>query len=148
MLPWWKELTMIPSHKDYKDFAQKVCASFEVPKACNQAKGVDNDHILPPAHPSTRKPHFLPPKNARFGSQDICLTQVQNTISYARALQCWVEEAQSPVPGQPHCLARSTMELQWVMELLVSFMDAEVFLVTLPSNWMEVSSPWLMEPIP
>ena len=35
---WWEELTKIPSHADHKEFAQKVCASFEVPKACNWVK--------------------------------------------------------------------------------------------------------------
>ena len=39
MPPWWRELVKIPGHDDYQEFAQKVHASFEVPKAHNQAKG-------------------------------------------------------------------------------------------------------------
>ena len=44
MPPCWRELMKIPGHDNYQEFAWKVCASFEVLKACNQAKRVDNDH--------------------------------------------------------------------------------------------------------
>ena len=44
MPPWWRELIKIPSYKDYQEFAQKVCATFEVPKVCNRVKRVDNYH--------------------------------------------------------------------------------------------------------
>ena len=98
MLPWWEVLTTIPSHKDYKKFFQKVCASFKVPKACNWVKGVDNYHTPLLANPSISKHHFLPPKNVRFGSQDICLILVQHTNAYVRGLQNWVVEEMSSLP--------------------------------------------------
>ena len=44
MPPWWREPLKIPGHDNYQEFTQKVCASFEVLKACNWAKRVDNDH--------------------------------------------------------------------------------------------------------
>ena len=88
----WEELTSIPGHADHKEFAQRVYASFEVPKACNWAKKVENYHPQAPAHPSIRKHHFLPPKDARFGAQDIHLHRLQHTIVYIRALQYWAEE--------------------------------------------------------
>ena len=82
MPPCWEKLTMIPGHEDYKEFTWKVHTSFEMPKACNSVKRVDNYHILPPALPSTVKHCFLLPKNVGFRSQHICLTQVQYTIAY------------------------------------------------------------------
>ena len=38
-------------------------------------------------------------------------------------------------------LVESVVELWQVMELLVSFMEEEVFMATAPSNWVEVSLP-------
>ena len=35
MPSWWEELTKIPSNVNHQEFAWKVHASFEVPKACN-----------------------------------------------------------------------------------------------------------------
>ena len=89
----------------------------------------------------------MSPVDARFGSQDYQLTQSHNTIAYARALQHWAEKAQPPIPSQPCCLAKSVMELQQAMELLVLFMEEGVFTAMASSNWMEVSSPGLLEPI-
>ena len=107
------KLTLIPSHTDHKEFAWKVYASFEVPKACNWAMGMGNYHMQPPAHPSIRKHQFLSLKDMGFRAQDICLTQVQHTIAYVRVLQHWAEEVHPPIPSQPHCLVRSVWELQW-----------------------------------
>ena len=69
-------------------------------------------------------------------------------IAYVRVLHYWAEKVQLPVPGQPHCLAGSMKELWWVMEPLVLFMEEEVFVVTAPSNWTEVSLPRPTEPVP
>ena len=63
------------------------------------------------------------------------------TLTYAKALQHWAEKAQLPVPSKPRHLAEIMLELQWVMEPLVSFMDEEVFKDALPSNWVEIISP-------
>ena len=82
----------------------------------------------------------------RFGSQDYGLAQSHHAITYMRALQYWAEKAQPPIPGQPCCLAKSVMELQQAMELLVLFTEVGVFMAMAPSNWMKVSSPMLMEP--
>ena len=98
MLSWWEELTSICGHANYKEFSQKVHASFEVAMACNWSKKVENYHVQPLAHPSIRKDHFLLPKNVRFCTQDICLTQLQHIIAYERALQHWAEEVHPPSP--------------------------------------------------
>ena len=76
MPSWWEELTKITSHTDHKEFAWKVCTSFKVPKACNQAKKVNNYHVHLLAHPLIGKHHFLLSRDARFHAQNICLTQL------------------------------------------------------------------------
>ena len=146
-LPWWEELKNIPCHTDYKEFAWKMHVSFKVPKACNWVKKVK----LPcPATstPSFGKHHFLSPRDLRFSTQDIHLTQLQHTIAYARALQHWAEEVYPPVPGQPCHLARSVHDLQWAMELLITFADGDVFVTMVPSKWTEITLPQLMKAIP
>ena len=147
MPPWWWELVKIPDHNNYQEFAQKVHASFKMLKACNLAKRVDNDHTPPLTHPSIGNYHFMPPANVRFGSQDYQLAQSHHTITYVRVLQYWTEKAQPPIPGQPNCLVKSVMEFQWAMEPLVSFLEGGIFAALALSNWMEVSSLRLSEPI-
>ena len=80
MPSWCRQLTKVPSHKDHQELAWKIHAFFEVPKACNWAKGVDNYYMHPPAHPSIRMYCFMLPEDTRFGSQDICLHQKQLPI--------------------------------------------------------------------
>ena len=63
--------------------------------------------MQPLAHPIPSASTTSAPKNIRFGTQDICLTQLQHTIAYARALQHWANEVHPPVPSQPHHLVRS-----------------------------------------
>ena len=70
MPTWWRELLEVPGNDDCWEFSQKVCASFEVLKAHNQAKGVDNDYTSPLAHPTMGKYRFMPPSDPRFSSQD------------------------------------------------------------------------------
>ena len=81
----------------------------------------------------------------RFATQDICLSQLQHTITYAMAFQYWAKQVHPPVPGQLHHLVGSVQELWQVMELLVSFGEEEVFVTTVPSNWTEVTLPQSME---
>ena len=90
----------------------------------------------------------MPPSNVRFGCQDYQLAQSHHTLAYARVLQYWAEKAQPLIPGQPHCLVESVVELWQAMEPLVLFMEAGVFAAATPSNWVEVSSPRLTEPVP
>ena len=133
MPPWWEELLKIPSHADYEEFAWKVCASFEVPMACNWVKKIDNYHVEPPANPSIRKHHFLPPENVRFGAQDICLTQLHHTINLCKESAALGQRGVPPSP-QPHHLVRSVQELWWAMEPLVTFTEGDVFMTMVPSK--------------
>ena len=101
--------------------------------------GVDNDHSTPLAH--LEKYKFITTPNLQFGSQDDWLVQPQKTLAYVKALQYWVEKAQLLIHSEPHHLAESMIELWWVMEPLITFTDEEVLKDTLPSNWVEISSP-------
>ena len=51
-------------------FAQKVHTTFEVLKAHNWAKGLDNNHTPLLAHPAMGKYYYMPPANTRFGFRD------------------------------------------------------------------------------
>ena len=146
MPTWWKELQEIPSNNDCRDFAWKVHALFEVPKACNWMKGVDNDHIPPPAPHSLGKHRVMLPPDSRFSNEDYRLTQPCQTLTYNRVLQHWAERAQLPSPGELCHLVESVVELWWAMEPLDSFTDKEVFAATVPSNWAEISLPRPAEP--
>ena len=124
-----------------------VCI-FQSAQGTNWIKKVDNDHTYPPAYPSIGNYHFLLVEDGRFGSQDLWLAQSHHTLTYARVLQHWAEKAQLPNPSEPCHLAGSIVEIWWVMEPLVSFMENEVFTAMLLSNWVEVTLPWLAEAIP
>ena len=87
----------------------------------------------------------MPLRDVRFGSQDICLHQLHHTLAYARVLQHWVEEAQPPVPSQPHCLVGSMLELWQAMDPLITFAEGDVFVTMVPSSWTEIISPWPMK---
>ena len=95
-LSWWEELTQVPGHADHQEFTWKVCTSFDVPTACNQAKQVKNHSMPPLAYPYIGKHHFLLLRNVRFTSQDIHLSQLQHTVTYAMALQYWAEQIHTP----------------------------------------------------
>ena len=148
MPSWWEELEEIPGHEDYQLFSRMVCASCEIPGTHSRAKGVNNDNTPLPSHLSIGKYKFLPTWDEWFGTQDYWLTQPQHTLTYARALQHSTEKAHLPNLSKPCHLAGSVVELQWVMELLTTFTEDEVFVATVPSGWLVVTSPWLAEPIP
>ena len=133
----WEELTKIPGHADHQEFTPIY--SFEVLKACNWAKKVDNYHAQLPAYPSICKHCFLLLRDVRFGTQGICLAQLHHTIAYARALQHWDKEVHPPVPSQPHHLVRSVQALCQAVEPLISFKERDVFMTMAPSKWTEVT---------
>ena len=87
-------------------------ASFEVPKLQSCMAKVDNDHSAPLAHHLLDSDQFMPLPDMWFGSQDFHLTQPQKTLAYVKALQYWAEKAQPPIPGEPHHLVESVLELQ------------------------------------
>ena len=111
-------------------------------------KGVDNYYMHLLVHPSIGKYCFMPLKDLRFGCQDLHLHQGHHTTAYTRALQHLDEKAQPPIPGKPHHLVRSVLDLQQAMLPLVTFAEGDVFITTVPSAWMEITLPQSMTPAP
>ena len=87
---WWQQLQEVPGQDDHQEFTWKVQASFELPKVYSHVRGVDNDHSTPPA---LERYQFMPPPDPQFSSWDHQLKQLQKTLTYAKALQYWVEKA-------------------------------------------------------
>ena len=100
-----------PSHNDHHEFAQKVQASFELPKVQSHVAKVDNDYSAPPAYLPLSRDWFMPLPDIWFSSQDFWLSQPQKTLAYAKALQYWAEKAQPLIPDEYCHLAESVLEL-------------------------------------
>ena len=131
-----QELQDIPCHSNLWEFARRVRALFQQPKASCHAAGMKNDYSALLAPQSLDSDCFLPIQDMYFRGQDFWLKQPQKTLAYAKALQHWVEKAQSSIPGDPHQLLESMLDLWQEMEPLVTFMDEEVLEDLQPSNWV------------
>ena len=114
MPAWWWELKEVPGQDNLWEFKQRVWASFKVPKVHCCASKVDNYHSTLLAHHSLDRDQFLPLLDMQFCSQDFQLTQPQKALAYVKALQYWTEKAQPLIPGEPHHLVESVLEL-WQM---------------------------------
>ena len=68
---WWTELLAVPEVQDCKEFAQKVWASFQLPKRASEVNKMENYHQAPPAPPCLLRRNFLPPPNSIFACWDI-----------------------------------------------------------------------------
>ena len=101
--------------------------------------------MLPAPHPLDRD-CFLPIQDMQFGGQDFWLKHPQKTLAYAKALQHWAEKAQPPTPGKPCQLAESVLELQCVMDPMMTFTNEEVLEDVQPSNWVRITPSKLAEP--
>ena len=75
------------------------------------------------------------------------MRQPQKTLAYAKALQYWVEKAQSPLLGELHQIAKSVLKLWRAMESLTTFTNAEVLEDTQPLHWVRIMSFWMSEPM-
>ena len=113
----------------------------------SHAQGVDNDYSALLAPQSLNHDQFLPVSNMRFGRQDYCMRQPQKALSYAKALQFWVEKAQSLPLGEPCQMAESVLELWRAMEPLTKFTNMEVLEDALPMHWVRIMSSWTSEPM-
>ena len=132
---WWRELLAVPEVQDCEELAQKVQASFHLPKRVSKLNKMENYHQAPPAPLCLLKKNFLPPPDSIFACQDIREVQREKMVAYAQALQCWAEKTDLPTGGKPHLLAESVKELWEEMKCYLSFSDEEVFKgVTLPEE--------------
>ena len=100
MPDWWWERWEVPGQDDHWEFAHKVQALFELPKAWSHVMEVDNDHSTPLAPSYLEKYKFMSPSEPQFSSQDYQLVQPQKTLAYTKVLQHWVEKAQNAGPQQ------------------------------------------------
>ena len=132
-----------PRDRQFLGIAQKVRASYEVPKVRSKAQKVNNEHSSPPAPKCVCWMAFLPPEDPKFPCQDYGEGQLQKTLAYAWALQYWAEKANPPMPGQQHLLARCVQELRWEMSHYVTFMDDAVLEEMIP--WQELPERWTKE---
>ena len=57
--------------------------------------------MVPPTLHCMRCNNYLPPLDARFGTQDYHLKQPKITLAYAKALQHWAKVAKPLPPGEP-----------------------------------------------
>ena len=144
MLAWWQELKEVLGQDNLQEFAWRVWASFEVPKAWSCMVKVENDHSMLPALHSLDRDWFMPLPDIRFGSQDFCLTQPQKTLVYVKTYG--QKRPQPPIPGKPHYLAESILKLWQTMELPTTFIDKEVLEDVLPSNWVKITPSRSAEP--
>ena len=123
---WWYIQEAVSNLDDPWEFAQRVGASFKVPKVQCCVLSVENDHSALPAPKCLRRDWFLPLPDPWVGSQDNWMLQPKKTLAYMRTLQHWAEVAQLPIPGKPHYVVEIVLELQWAMELLTTFSHSEV----------------------
>ena len=103
--------------------AQKICASFEIPRVRCEALNVMNDYSMPPTPKCGEKKLFLLAPDPRFPCQDYHEKQPQKTLAYAQAVQYWAERANPPHPGETCCLVRSVQELRWAMKPFTTLSD-------------------------
>ena len=73
MPEWWEELVAIPYVEDYRKIAQKICASFEIPRVRCEALKVMNDYFVPPALKCVERKLFLLAPDPRLPCQDNCM---------------------------------------------------------------------------
>ena len=126
-LGWWRKLLTVPEMQDCKELAQKVQASFHLPKRASEPNKMENYHQAPPAPTCLLRRNFLPPPNSIFACQGIQEMQREKMVAYAQALQYWVEKTDLPTGGKPCLLAKSVKEWQEEMRCYLSFSDEEVF---------------------
>ena len=85
---WLEELGAVPGIQDWHKFAQKIRASFYVPKVGLRVS-LEWGYTVPPAPQSLNRSTFLP---ERVTYQDVRQQPALLTIAYAQCLQHWAEK--------------------------------------------------------
>ena len=68
---WWRELLAVPEVQDCEELAQKVWASFHLPKSASELNKMENYHPAPPAPLCLLRRNFLPLPDSILTCQDI-----------------------------------------------------------------------------
>ena len=110
MPSWWMELMAVREVEDHKKLAQKIQASFQLPKRASKLHKMENYHQTPPALLFLLRGSFLPPPDSIFACQDIWEMQWEKMVAYAQSLQYWVEKTDLPSGGRPCLLVESVKD--------------------------------------
>ena len=140
---WWRELRAIPGVEDLQKPAQKIWASFSIPKVRGKIF-LGQEYTAPPAPRCLNWNAFLPNELSYL---DVHQQPLLLTITYAQGLQYWVEKLNPPENPDFCLLARSILELRERVEKHVMFTDQDIFQDIDGIN-LEVMSQWPQTSLP
>ena len=124
---WWMELSTVPGEDNTRKLARQVRASFKLPQQLQELDAERATLQAPPAPPCLHRQRFMPQADSIFASWDIREVPREKVVTYARALQYWVELNDLPTGGKPCLLAESVLELREEVKWYLTFTDEEVF---------------------
>ena len=124
---WWRELSAVLGKEDARKLAREVRASFGLPWQLWEVDSREATLQAPLALPCLCRKRFMPPVNSIFACRDIQEIPREKVVTYAQALQHWVEQNNLPAGGEPCLLVRSVLELREEVKWYLSFTDEEVF---------------------
>ena len=104
---WWTELQAIPGIRDPWKLAQKIRASFYIPKVRMRTL-LEPGYTVPPALRSLDRNAFLPND---LSYQDVQQKLALLMMAYTRSLQYWAEKESLPRSRDLHPLVESVIEL-------------------------------------
>ena len=104
----WRELTAIPGVEDPWKLAQKIWASFSIPKVRSRVF-TGQDYTASPAPKCLTQNMFLLDE---LSYQDVWQKPFLLTVAYAQGLQYWAEKLNPPESPDFCPLARSVIELR------------------------------------
>ena len=157
---WWTELSTVPGKDNHRMLAREVRASFRLPQWMWELGSREATLQAPPALPYLCRQKFMLPAQSIYAFRDIREIPWEKVVAYPRALQHWAEQNNLPAGGEPHLLAKSTLELREEVKWYLSFTDEEIFQgVALPEKEEEESpktlstadvpnTPCVLEPSP
>ena len=119
---WWMELQAILGIRDPQKLAQKIRASFYIPKVRMRTL-LQLGYTVPPAPRSLDRHAFLPDN---LSYQDVWQKPALLTVTYARSLQYWAEKQSPPRHWSLRPLAKSVVELQEVVKEYITFNHQDI----------------------
>ena len=105
----------------------EVQALFQLPQQMKELGMKGANLQAPLAPPCLCHQKFMLPAQSIYACRDIREIPREKVVAYARALQHWGEEINSPTGGRPCLLAKSVKELRERVNWYLSFSDKEVF---------------------
>ena len=124
---WWMELSTVPGEDNTRKLARQVRASFKLPQQLQELDAERATLQALPALPCLHRQSFMPQANSIFASWDIREVPREKVVTYARALQYWVEQNDLPTGGKPCLLVESVLELREEVKWYLTFTEEEVF---------------------